>query len=146
NVASDPSRLGPRHCGQSGVWFCWPTATTVSARKARPPASAACVALIAPDYSRGACARLTPSRSLAAWRPRVRARGFSRASSHVLGYRRARAHQIPIAEGVVDPAHARPVLARTNERQRERRLLARIWMGPLAGDGAGRVRGVLQDV
>src|SRR5262249_24808189 len=118
------------------------------------PASATRVALIAPDYSRLARTGERKARKerkdnsyrdllcghggLCVFRPRLR--------SDVFSDRRARTQQNAGAKRGVDASDARPVLAGSDERQWERRLLARVRMGPLAGDGAGRVRRVLEDV
>src|SRR5262245_27387932 len=122
-------------------------------RMTRAPASATRVALIAPDYSRLACTGERKARkerkddmywlALRPWRP---LRSCPRLRSDVFSDGRARTHQIAVAKRVVDASDARPVLAGSDERQWERRLLACVRMGPLAGDGAGRVRRVLENV
>ena len=71
----------------------------------------------------------------------------SSASSRVGRDGRARAHQVAVAVRVVDPPDARPVLVGADERQRERRLLARVGMRPFFGRHRARgVRRVLEDV
>src|SRR6266508_2778649 len=74
------------------------------------------------------------------------ARRLQPSGSDVFSDGRAGAHQVAVAEGVIDAPDARPVLVGADERQRKRRLLAGVWMGPLACNGAGCVRRVLQDV
>src|SRR5260370_37521 len=61
--------------------------------------------------------------------------------------RRQGPHQLPIAERIIDPPHARPELLRPHERQWKCGLLARIGMLPRTGrNRRSRVRCVLQHV
>src|SRR2546428_5567026 len=61
------------------------------------------------------------------------ARGFKTTGLYVFRDRRAGAHQASGAVRVVDAANRRPGLAGAGERQRERRLLARIRGAPVLG-------------
>src|SRR6056297_1347342 len=72
-------------------------------------------------------------------RGRPSLRGFG-----VLLHRRAGTDEVPVAPGVVDPAHRRPVLVDPERAGGEAALLARIGPVPLGHEILDRVRGAAQ--